>query len=60
MLSVTDKRYPGNPTLSFRIKEPLKIVGELERWAGHKPEVLQSTFDGIARIKESGTEAINE
>ena len=58
--NLTDKRYPGNPTLSFRTKEPLRIVGELDRWTGHKPEVFQAMLDGIAKIKESGVEAINE
>jgi rifampin ADP-ribosylating transferase len=39
--NVTDKRFPGNPTQSFRSREPLRVVGELVDWVGHSPEQLQ-------------------
>jgi rifampin ADP-ribosylating transferase len=35
--NLTDKRFPGNPTLSFRSREPVRVVGELEDWVGHCP-----------------------
>src|SRR5690349_22353383 len=40
--NVTDKRFPGNPMLSFRSREPLRVVGELVDWVGHTPEKLQA------------------
>src|ERR1041384_6011415 len=43
--NVTDKRYPGNPTQSFRSREPLLVVGELSDWVGHSPEKLQAMRD---------------
>ncbi|MDR1245949.1 MAG: NAD(+)--rifampin ADP-ribosyltransferase [Clostridiales Family XIII bacterium] len=58
--NLTDKKYPGNPTLSFRTREPLRIVGEVEKWQRHPQEVLQNMLDGVARAKEQGVEAINE
>jgi hypothetical protein len=58
--NLTDKKYPGNPTLSFRTKESLRIVDEVPQWKGHPQEVLQNMLDGIARAKEQGVEAINE
>jgi rifampin ADP-ribosylating transferase len=48
--NVTDKRFPGNPTQSFRSRDPLRVVGELEDWVGHSPEKLQAMRDNIARI----------
>jgi rifampin ADP-ribosylating transferase len=39
--NVTDKKFPGNPTQSFRSREPLRVVGELVDWVGHSPEKLQ-------------------
>jgi rifampin ADP-ribosylating transferase len=39
--NVTDKKFPGNPTQSFRSGEPLRVVGELVGWVGHSPEKLQ-------------------
>jgi rifampin ADP-ribosylating transferase len=39
--NVTDKKFPGNPTQSFRSREPLRVVGELVDWVGHSPEELE-------------------
>ena len=47
--NVTDKKFPGNPTRSFRSRDPLRIVGELDGWIGHPPEQLQAMRDGLAR-----------
>lgn len=46
--NLTDKRFPGNPTLSYRSREPLRVVGELVDWVGHPPEQLQAMRDGLA------------
>lgn len=48
--NVTDKKFPGNPTRSFRSRAPLRVVGELTDWAGHPPEQLAAMRAGIERI----------
>ena len=40
--NVTDKKFPGNPTHSYRSREPVKIVGEITDWVGHSPEQIQA------------------
>ena len=57
--NMTDKKYPGNPTLSYRSREPLRIVGEVAQWEGHSPERLQEMKDAVARLKAQGIEAID-
>jgi rifampin ADP-ribosylating transferase len=57
--NLTDVRYPGNPTRSYRTREPLRIVGEIDDWKGHPPEVLQTMLDGLEELKRQGIEAIN-
>ena len=46
--NLTDKRFPGNPTKSYRSREPLRVVGEVLDWQGHSPEAIQAMKDGIA------------
>jgi rifampin ADP-ribosylating transferase len=48
--NVTDKKFPGNPTRSFRSREPLRVVGELVDWVGHSPEKLLAMRAGLQRI----------
>lgn len=48
--NVTNKRFPGNPTQSFRSGEPLRVIGEVVDWVGHSPERLAAMRDGIQRI----------
>lgn len=56
--NVTDKKFPGNPTLSYRSREPLRVLGEVTMWQGHPPERLQQMKDGLARLKAEGTNVI--
>lgn len=58
--NVTDKRLPGNPTQSFRTREPLLVVGELDDWAGHPPERLQAMRDGLDELKRQGAAQIED
>lgn len=58
--NLTDQKFPGNPTRSYRTKHPLRIVGEVLHWQGHSPEVLQSMRDHLERLKQQDIEAINE
>jgi rifampin ADP-ribosylating transferase len=48
--NLTDKKYPGNPTQSFRSQEPLRVVGELVHWVGHSAEKLSAMRAGLRRI----------
>jgi rifampin ADP-ribosylating transferase len=47
--NVTNKKFPGNPTQSFRSRDPLRVVGELVDWVGHSPEKLQVMRDAVQR-----------
>jgi RimJ/RimL family protein N-acetyltransferase len=58
--NVTDKKFPGNPTHSFRSREPLRVVAELHDWVGHTPEQLQAMLDGLASLKERGEAKIED
>ena len=49
--NVTDKKFPGNPTRSYRTKEPLKIVGEVTDWVKQTPGQLQQWREKLANIK---------
>jgi rifampin ADP-ribosylating transferase len=52
--NVTGKRFPGNPTRSYRTREPVKIIGELMDWDGHSPDQLQTMRDGLADLERQG------
>jgi hypothetical protein len=49
--NVTDKKFPGNPTRSYRSQEPLKVVGEITDWVKLAPEQLQEWRDKLANVK---------
>lgn len=57
--NLTNKRFPGNPTKSYRTKSPLRVVGELAAWKGHAAEQIQTMRDHLARLAAEGVEAIN-
>ena len=57
--NLTDKKFPGNPTKSYRSRAPLRVIGELAEWQGHAPEVLQAMRDGLERLKEQGAQIID-
>jgi hypothetical protein len=58
--NLTNKRFPGNPTKSYRSREPLRIVGEVTDWEGHPPERLKEMHEHLASLRERGIEAIEE
>jgi rifampin ADP-ribosylating transferase len=58
--NLTDKKFPGNPTKSYRTKSALKIIGEVTEWTGHAPELLQAMQENLKRLKEQGIEAIED
>ena len=49
--NVTDKKFPGNPTRSYRSREPLRVVGEVADWTRQTPEALQAWRDRLAAIR---------
>ena len=57
--NLTDKKFPGNPTKSYRSREPLRVVGEMVEWKGHPPERLKAMKDHIEELKQRGVEAID-
>jgi len=52
--NLTDKKFPGNPTKSYRSRHPLRIVGEVAEWEGHSPERLKEMKDFLARLAAEG------
>jgi rifampin ADP-ribosylating transferase len=58
--NLTDQKFPGNPTRSYRTRHPLRVVGEIEDWEPHSPEVLQAMNDRLEELKQLGIEAIND
>lgn len=54
--NLTDQRFPGNPTRSFRSREPLLVTGEVAEWQGHAAEHLKAMKDGLARLDRDGVE----
>lgn len=58
--NLTDKKFPGNPTRSYRTKQPLRVIGEVLEWEGHSPEALKNMNDHLDKLKQQGVEAIND
>jgi hypothetical protein len=58
--NLTDKKFPGNPTKSYRSKHPFKVVGEISIWQKHSAEQVKAMKDGLAKLKEQGIEAIED
>lgn len=56
--NVTDKRYPGNPTRSYRSKSPLKIVAELSSWNRHSDEEINHMLTSLEKLREQGKAVI--
>ncbi|HEY0629017.1 MAG TPA: NAD(+)--rifampin ADP-ribosyltransferase [Sphingomicrobium sp.] len=58
--NLTDKKFPGNVTASYRSRDPLRVIGEVEDWVGHTPEQLQAMRDGLKRLEAEGKHHIEE
>ncbi|MGY1590868.1 NAD(+)--rifampin ADP-ribosyltransferase [Geodermatophilus sp. SYSU D00708] len=58
--NVTNKRFPGNPTQSYRTRDPLRVVREVDDWAGHDPEVVKGMLDQLALLREQGLDVIED
>lgn len=58
--NLTDKKFPGNPTKSYRSRNPLRVSGEVTDWQGHTPEQLKTMKENLERLKQLGIEAIED
>lgn len=58
--NLTNKRYPGNPTKSYRSRQPLRVTGEVSDWQGHSSELLKAMKDGLEQLKRLGVEPIDD
>lgn len=56
--NVTDKKLPGNPTRSYRSREPVRVVGELLGWEGHSAEQIDTMLAGLAELRRNGNAVI--
>lgn len=57
---LTDKKFPGNPTQSFRSVHPFRVVGEVTIWQGHSPEQVSKMKEHLQRLKEQGINSLND
>lgn len=57
---LTDKKFPGNPTKSYRSTQPFRVVGEVTMWQGHSPEQLKIMKDHLEKLKEQGINSLND
>jgi rifampin ADP-ribosylating transferase len=58
--NVTNKRFPGNVTQSYRTREPMLVVGVVESWERHPPDVLQAMLDNIAKLRDAGLDVVED
>lgn len=57
---LTDKKFPGNPTKSYRSTHPFKVVGEVTIWQGHSSEQVEAMKEHLNRLREQGIESLND
>lgn len=57
---LTDKKFPGNPTMSYRSTEPFRVVGEVTIWQSHSGEQVKAMKDALVKLKEQGTNSLND
>jgi hypothetical protein len=57
---LTDKKFPGNPTMSYRSTEPFRVIGEVTVWQGHTVEQVQGMKDALQRLIKQGINSLND
>lgn len=57
---LTDKKFPGNPTMSYRSTQPFRVVGEVTSWQGHPAEQVQAMKESLRKLKEQGINSLND
>lgn len=58
--NLTDTKYPGNPTRSYRTRDPVRILAELTDWAGHPADQLRAMRAGLAELQRQGRAIIDD
>ncbi len=58
--NLTDKRFAGNPTMSYRTRDALEVTGEVTDWQPHAPEELKAMQDHLEQLRQNGVEAIED
>ena len=58
--NVTDKRFPGNPTRSYRTTEPLRVVEEVVGWEPPPRELVEHLRARLGELAELGIEAMDD
>ncbi|MCA9784228.1 MAG: NAD(+)--rifampin ADP-ribosyltransferase [Calditrichaeota bacterium] len=58
--NLTDRKFRGNPTKSYRSRDPLRIVGELSEWQGHSPARIQAMKEGLERLERQGLNHVDD
>lgn len=58
--NLTNKKFPGNPTESYRSRHPLRVVSEVVGWQGHDPEVLNAMLESLAQLRAQGRDLIED
>ncbi len=57
---LTDKKFPGNPTKSYRSTEPFRVVGEVTVWQGHPGEQVAAMKAALEKLKDRGINSLND
>ncbi|MEP0545946.1 MAG: NAD(+)--rifampin ADP-ribosyltransferase [Rhodothermales bacterium] len=57
---LTDRKFPGNPTMSYRSTHSFRVIGEVGVWQGHPPEQVEAMKDGLNKLKEQGVKSLND
>jgi hypothetical protein len=58
--NLTDKKFRGNPTKSFRSRDAVRVTGEVREWQGHSPDTIRAMRNGLEKLKERGEEFIDD
>lgn len=57
---LTDRKFPGNPTKSYRSQHAFRVVGEITLWQGHSPEQVKAMKEGLAKLLAQGIDSLND
>jgi len=57
--NLTNTKFRGNPTKSFRSRDALRVTGEITDWQGHSPETVKAMKDGLEQLEQLGVEPMD-
>jgi rifampin ADP-ribosylating transferase len=58
--NLTDQKFRGNPSKSFRSRDPLRVTGEITDWPGHPPAMIAAMREGLKRLEQEGVEPMDD